>query len=65
MAPTQSPSGANRAVAAVTGLPRENIHVEMTRVGGGFGRRLTNDYVAEAAMISQKTGGPVDFNKKK
>ncbi len=59
IAPTQSPSGANRAVAAVTGLPRENIHVEMTRVGGGFGRRLSNDYVAEAAMISMKTGGPV------
>jgi len=59
IAPTQMPSGANRAVAAVTGIPRENIHVEMTRVGGGFGRRLTNDYVAEAAMISKKTGTPV------
>jgi isoquinoline 1-oxidoreductase beta subunit len=59
IAPTQSPSGANRAVAAVTELPRENIHVEMTRVGGGFGRRLTNDYVAEAAMISKKTGWPI------
>jgi isoquinoline 1-oxidoreductase beta subunit len=59
IAPTQMPSGANRAVAAVTGLPRENIHVEMTRVGGGFGRRLTNDYVAEAAMISMKIGAPV------
>jgi isoquinoline 1-oxidoreductase beta subunit len=59
IAPTQSPSGANRAVAAVTGLARENIQVEMTRVGGGFGRRLTNDYVAEAAMISQKTGAAV------
>ncbi len=43
--PTQMPSGASRAVAAVTGIPRENIQVEMTRVGGGFGRRLTNDYV--------------------
>jgi isoquinoline 1-oxidoreductase beta subunit len=59
IAPTQMPSGANRAVAAVTGLPRENIHVEMTMVGGGFGRRLTNDYVAEAAMVSKHIGAPV------
>ena len=59
IAPTQMPSGASRAVAAVTGIPRENIHVEMTRVGGGFGRRLTGDYVAEAAMISKKIGAPV------
>jgi len=59
IAPTQMPSGASRAVAAVTGIDRENIRVQMTRVGGGFGRRLTNDYVAEAAMISKKTGSPV------
>jgi len=59
IAPTQMPSGASRAAAAVTGLPRENIRVDMTRVGGGFGRRLTNDYVAEVAMISKKTGWPI------
>jgi isoquinoline 1-oxidoreductase beta subunit len=59
IAPTQMPSGASRAVAAVTGLSRENIQVEMTRVGGGFGRRLSNDYVAEAALISKKIGAPV------
>ncbi len=59
IAPTQMPSGASRAVAEVTGLPRENIRVEMSMVGGGFGRRLTNDYVAEAAMISQRIKGPV------
>jgi isoquinoline 1-oxidoreductase beta subunit len=59
IAPTQMPAGASRAAAAVTGIPRENIRVEMTRVGGGFGRRLTNGYVAEAAMISQKTGWPI------
>ena len=61
IAPTQTPSGASRAAAAVTGLPRENIRVDMTRVGGGFGRRLTNDYVAEAAMISQHTGEPIQL----
>lgn len=59
IAPTQTPGGASRAAAAVTGLPRENIRVDMTRVGGGFGRRLTNDYVAEACMISQATGWPI------
>lgn len=59
IAPTQMPSGASRAVHAVTGIAREHITVEMTRVGGGFGRRLTNDYVAEAAMISQHIAAPV------
>jgi isoquinoline 1-oxidoreductase beta subunit len=59
IAPTQMPSGASRAAHAVTEIPRENIRVDMTRVGGGFGRRLTNDYVAEAAMISRKTGWPI------
>ncbi|MDX1555252.1 MAG: molybdopterin cofactor-binding domain-containing protein, partial [Xanthomonadales bacterium] len=65
--PTQSPSGSNRAVFNVAGpeqdpernLQRENIHVEMTRVGGGFGRRLTNDYSEEAALIAYKTGLPI------
>ena len=59
IAPTQSPSGASRSAAAVTGLPREDITIEMTRVGGGFGRRLTTDYVAEAVMISKHTGWPI------
>lgn len=59
IAPTQMPAGASRSAATVTGLPRESIHVDMTRVGGGFGRRLTNDYVAEATMISKQTGWPI------
>jgi len=59
IAPTQSPSGASRAAAAVTGQDRELIKVDMSRVGGAFGRRLTNDYVAEACMISMKTGWPI------
>jgi isoquinoline 1-oxidoreductase beta subunit len=61
IAPTQMPAGASRAVNEVTGIPRENIRVEMTRVGGGFGRRLTNDYVAEAAIVSQKSGLPIQL----
>jgi len=61
IAPTQMPGGASRAAFDVTGLPREDIAIEMTRVGGGFGRRLTNDYVAEAVMVSQRIRGPVQL----
>jgi isoquinoline 1-oxidoreductase beta subunit len=59
VAALQQPGGASRAVHAVTGLPRAAISVEMTRAGGGFGRRLTNDFVAEAALVSKATGWPV------
>ena len=59
IAPTQSPSGASRAAAGVTGIERLDIKVDMSRVGGSFGRRLTNDYVAEACIISKQTGWPI------
>jgi len=61
VAPTQMPSGASRSAHWATDIPRENITVDFTRVGGGFGRRLTNDYVAEAALISKKTGWPIQL----
>lgn len=61
IAPTQTPSGASRSAAWATGLERDRIDVEFTRVGGGFGRRLTNDYVAEAALISKHTGWPIQL----
>lgn len=61
IAPTQSPSGASRSAHAVTGIDRLDIKVEMARCGGAFGRRLTNDYVAEACMISKKTGWPIQL----
>jgi isoquinoline 1-oxidoreductase beta subunit len=59
VAALQQPGGASRAVNAVTGIPRPAITVEMTRAGGGFGRRLTNDFVAEAALVSKATGWPI------
>ncbi len=57
--PLQQPAGAQRAVNLATGIPRPAIAVEMVRSGGGFGRRLTNDFVAEAAHISKATGWPI------
>ena len=60
IAPTQMPSAASRSAAAILpNVSRENIRVEMTRSGGGFGRRMSTDYVAEAAIISKRTGWPI------
>jgi isoquinoline 1-oxidoreductase beta subunit len=58
-APTQNPASGQKLVAQTLGLPAENITIHVTRIGGGFGRRLSNDYMVEAAAISQKTGVPV------
>lgn len=57
--PIQMPSGASRMVNKLTGLDRLSIEVQMTRLGGGFGRRLTVDYVAEATLISMAVKRPV------
>ncbi len=56
---TQTPGAANYYASELTGIPRENITVDFTRIGGGFGRRLLNDYSNEAVMISQKIKRPV------
>ena len=58
-APTQNPAKGQKLVAETLGLPGENVTVHMTRSGGGFGRRLDNDPMIEAAAISQKAGAPV------
>ncbi|MFC3149813.1 molybdopterin cofactor-binding domain-containing protein [Litoribrevibacter euphylliae] len=58
-APTQAPDVAQVAVAKVTDLSLDQVHIHTTFIGGGFGRRLTQDFVAEAAEISTKTGLPV------
>jgi isoquinoline 1-oxidoreductase subunit beta len=59
VAPMQQPSGASRIANAITGVDRTRIDVHMTRVGGGFGRRLSNDFVAEAVLLSKATGWPI------
>ncbi|MHA7871399.1 MAG: xanthine dehydrogenase family protein molybdopterin-binding subunit, partial [Hyphococcus sp.] len=58
--PTQMPGGANRAVASALGVEdRLSITVTPTRLGGGFGRRLSNDYAVEAALVSNAIRRPV------
>ncbi len=57
--PMQMPSGASRLAHAMTGIDRLNMDIRFTRLGGGFGRRLTNDHVAEAVYLSKESGLPI------
>lgn len=59
LGPIQMPAAAQRMANQLTGIDRLSIDVQMTRLGGGFGRRLTVDYVAEAVLVSQAVGAPV------
>lgn len=56
-APTQTPTAGRTMLATLLGIPADRVTVHQQRVGGGFGRRLNNDYMAEAAFISRQAGG--------
>jgi isoquinoline 1-oxidoreductase subunit beta len=58
-APTQNPQAAQAIVSSELGIPPENVVCHVTLLGGGFGRKSKPDYVAEAAVLSQKLGRPV------
>jgi isoquinoline 1-oxidoreductase beta subunit len=58
-APTQTADRAIPMVAELLGLKADDVILHQTRVGGGFGRRLNNDYVCEAALIAKQTDAPV------
>ena len=57
--PTQTPANARQNVAKLLGIPEDKITVNITRLSGGFGRRLKFDYVLEAAELSSIIKKPV------
>jgi isoquinoline 1-oxidoreductase subunit beta len=58
-APSQNPGSGSALVAKSLGISEKDITVHLTRVGGGFGRRLMNDYMVEAAWLAQHVQAPV------
>jgi isoquinoline 1-oxidoreductase subunit beta len=58
-APTQVPQTCRDKVAQAVGLDSDRVKVNVTLMGGGFGRRLDTDYAVESALVSKAIGGPV------
>ena len=58
-APTQVPQDCRDSVASAVGLDPDQVKVNVTLMGGGFGRRLEHDYAVEAALVSKAISAPV------
>ena len=58
-APVQSPGGTREDLAKTLGIPVDNVTVNVTLLGGGFGRKSKCDYALEAALLSRAVGAPV------
>ena len=60
-APSQNPKAGRELISRTLGIPESRIHVNLTRIGGGFGRRLRNDFMVECAWIAREVGKPVQL----
>jgi isoquinoline 1-oxidoreductase beta subunit len=56
---TQGPQTARDVVAGTLGLEKEQVTINVTLLGGGFGRKSKPDFIAEAAWLARETGRPV------
>jgi len=60
-APSQNPKSGRSLISDTLKIPEDKIHVNLTRIGGGFGRRLRNDFMVEAAWIAREIRRPVQL----
>ena len=58
-APVQTPQLARAELAEFFGFPLKDITINVTLLGGGFGRKSKSDFVVEAVALSQKLNAPV------
>lgn len=58
-APTQNPGSGQALVTSTFGIPKEKILLHIIRSGGGFGRRLSSDFIVEATAIAKRVAAPV------
>jgi isoquinoline 1-oxidoreductase subunit beta len=58
-APTQNPQEARDGLAKRLGIPASDVRVNVTLLGGGFGRKSFSDFILEAALLSRETEVPV------
>ena len=58
-APTQHPQAARGEVARILGIKPDNVTINVTLLGGGFGRKSKADFVSEAAFLARAVGAPV------
>jgi len=57
--PLQAPGWTEPTLAKILKLPPDKIEIQMTRMGGGFGRRAYGHYLAEAGLISKRAKAPI------
>ena len=60
-APSQNPKSGRALISRTLDIPEKNIHVNLPRIGGGFGRKLTNDFMVEVAWIAREVRRPVQL----
>ena len=60
-APSQNPKSGRQLISRTLGISEDRIHVNLMRIGGGFGRRLRSEFMAEAAWIAREIRQPVQL----